>query len=112
MKYSSTSGENISLPDNCNFSVLLLAWSLATVVGSAWATNIPLNFGPFQQCSYDVFNNRVINPTWCRSGGLPACLLYLFDAVFIGLERTGHSSDDPWTLEGDADFNASHLLHS
>ena len=60
MKYSSTSGENISLPDNCNFSVLLLAWSLATVVGSAWATNIPLNFGPLQQCSHDAFNNRVI----------------------------------------------------
>ena len=39
---------------------LLFAWSLVTVVGSAWATNIPLNFGPFQQCSYDAFNNRVI----------------------------------------------------
>jgi len=41
-----------------------------------------------------------------RAASLPTIL---FDAVFIGLERTGHSSDDPWTLEGDADFNASHF---
>ena len=34
--------------------------SYAVVVGSAWATNIPLNFGPFNQCSYDAFHNEMI----------------------------------------------------
>ena len=33
---------------------------LAVVVSSVWATNIPLNFGPFAQCSYDAFHNEII----------------------------------------------------
>ena len=37
-----------------------VAVSYAVVVGSAWATNIPLNFGPFNQCSYDAFHNEMI----------------------------------------------------
>ena len=36
---------------------LLFAWSMAAIVGSALATNIPLNFGPFNQCHHDAFNN-------------------------------------------------------
>ena len=36
------------------------ASSVTVVTSSAWATNIPLNFGPFTQCSYDAFNNVVI----------------------------------------------------
>ena len=40
---------------------------MVTVVGSALATNIPLNFGPFNQCSYNAFQNTVIpEPERCR----------------------------------------------
>ena len=46
---------------------LMFAWSMSTVVGSALATNIPLNFGPFNQCSYNAFQNTVIpEPERCR----------------------------------------------
>ena len=45
----------------------VFAWSMVTVVGSALATNIPLNFGPFNQCSYNAFQNAVIpEPERCR----------------------------------------------
>ena len=39
---------------------LMFMWSMSTVVGSALATKIPLNFGPFNQCSYNAFQNTVI----------------------------------------------------
>ena len=61
---------------------LLFAWSLATVVGSALATNIPLNFGPFQQCPHDAFNNRVIP----HGPGLEGCqLAYYFCLMLFAL---------------------------
>ena len=57
---------------------LLFAWSMAAIVGSALATNIPLNFGPFNQCHHDAFNNRVIPSEEC----LPA---YYFCLVSFAL---------------------------
>ena len=36
------------------------AMSLATVASTAWATNIPLNFGPFQKCPCEAFHQQVI----------------------------------------------------
>ena len=36
------------------------ASAVTVVTSSTWATNIPLNFGPFIQCSYDAFNNVMI----------------------------------------------------
>ena len=57
---------------------LLFAWSMAAIVGSALATNIPLNFGPFNQCHHDAFNNRVIPDEEC----LPA---YYFCLMFFAL---------------------------
>ena len=46
---------------------LMFVWSMSTVVGSALATKIPLNFGPFNQCSYNAFQNTVIpEPERCR----------------------------------------------
>jgi len=51
----------VLLPANCEVVCFFIAWGMATVVGSAWATNIPLNFGLFSmQCSYDAFNNLLI----------------------------------------------------
>ena len=37
-----------------------ISLGLAVVVSSVWATNIPLNFGPFNQCSHDAFHNEMI----------------------------------------------------
>ena len=67
----------------CFFS----AWALATVVGSAWATNIPLNFGPFQQCPFDAFNNRVIPQGGCQLAYY-FCLM-LFASVVVPLSVMG-----------------------
>ena len=36
------------------------ASAVTVVTSSTWATNIPLNFGPFTQCSYDAFHNVMI----------------------------------------------------
>jgi len=43
-----------------SLSSLFFAWSYAVVAATAWATHIPINFGPFQQCSYDAFHNHII----------------------------------------------------
>ena len=58
---------------------LLFAWSMAAIVGSALATNIPLNFGPFNQCHHDAFNNRVIPSEEC----LPAYYFCLVSFAVI-----------------------------
>ena len=69
----------------------LIAWSITIVVGSAWATNIPLNFGPFQQCPYDAFNNRVLP----QGSDLEGCqlayyfCLMLFASVVVPLSVMG-----------------------
>ena len=52
---------------------------LAVVVSSVWATNIPLNFGPFQQCSFDAFHNIMIpEDVGCRYA-------YYFCLMLFGL---------------------------
>ena len=38
------------------FNLLLIT----TVASTVWATNIPLNFGPFWKCQYDAFHQQVI----------------------------------------------------
>ena len=43
-----------------SLSSLFFAWSYAVVAATAWATHIPINFGPFQQCSYDAFHIHII----------------------------------------------------
>ena len=35
---------------------IFVALAFANVASTAWATNLPLNFGPFQQCEDDAFN--------------------------------------------------------
>ena len=47
------------------------AMSLATVASTAWATNIPLNFGPFQKCPCKAFHEQVIP----QGPGLEGCRL-------------------------------------
>ena len=56
-----------------------VALSLSTVAASAWATHIPLNFGPFQQCPHDAFHHHVIpDDSECR-------LAYYFSLTLFAL---------------------------
>ena len=39
--------------------LFMACWSCTTVAGSAWATNIPFNFGSLSQCSHDAFKDHL-----------------------------------------------------
>lgn len=43
----------------------LAAWSFSTVAGSAWATNIPFNFGASRQCGTGAFQHNVLPTGGC-----------------------------------------------
>lgn len=53
----------------------LASWSFSTVAGSAWATNIPYNFGAMNICESDAFQHRVL-----PAGG---CLYSYYFSVFL-----------------------------
>ena len=38
----------------------LISVTFATIASTAWATNLPLNFGPFQQCEGDAFQYHIL----------------------------------------------------
>ena len=63
-------------------------WSYSAVFGSAWASNIPLNFGTLHQCSHDAFHHRLL-PTGTPE--LDSCrnayyfCLFLFSLIVIPL---------------------------
>ena len=44
---------------------IFIALAFATVASTAWASNIPLNFGPFQQCEHDAFHYRTLPEKPC-----------------------------------------------
>ena len=59
----------------CSFASL----ALTIITSSAWATSIPLNFGPFQQCSHDAFHDEMIpKDVGCRN-------TYYFCLMLFGL---------------------------
>ena len=66
----------------------LACWSYSAVFGSAWASNIPLNFGTLHQCSHDAFHHRLL-PTGtpeldsCRNAYYFS--LFLFSSIVIPL---------------------------
>ena len=66
----------------------LACWAFSTVFGSAWASNIPLNFGMLHQCSHDAFHHQLL-PT--GSPELDSCrnayhfCLFLFSLIVIPL---------------------------
>jgi len=37
-----------------------ISLTFATIASTAWATNLPLNFGPFQQCPQDAFRYNLL----------------------------------------------------
>ena len=45
----------------------LACWSYGTVAGSAWASNIPFNFGSVDKCEEDAFVHRVLPSGGCLS---------------------------------------------
>ena len=53
----------------------MASWSFATVAGSAWASNIPYNFGALNICEADAFQHRVL-----PDGG---CLYSYYFSVFL-----------------------------
>ena len=53
----------------------LALWSFATVAGSAWAINIPLNFGASCQCDDTAFQHNIL-----PGGG---CLFAYYFSVFL-----------------------------
>ena len=65
----------------------LACWSFSTVAASAWASNIPLNFGTLRQCGPQAFHHRVLP----IGEGLDGCLnsyyfcLLLFAVIVIPL---------------------------
>ena len=66
----------------------LACWAFSTVSGTAWASNIPLNFGTLHQCSHDAFHHRLL-PTGTPE--LDSCrnayyfCLFLFSLIVIPL---------------------------
>lgn len=53
----------------------LASWSFATVAGTAWATNIPYNFGALNICDGSAFQHRVL-----PQGG---CLYSYYFSIFL-----------------------------
>ena len=43
----------------------LTLWSFATIAGSSWSINIPLNFGTAEQCSEDAFLHKTVPSGGC-----------------------------------------------
>ena len=73
---------------------VFFAWSFAVVAATAWATHIPINFGPFQQCSFDAFHNHIIP----EEGGCR--LTYYFCLMLFGLIVIPSSNLRAGTLNG------------
>ena len=53
----------------------LSSWSFATVAGTAWATNIPYNFGAMNICDASAFQHRVLP--------LGGCLYSYYFSIFL-----------------------------
>ena len=51
-------------------------WSYASVAGSAWATNIPYNFGSLTQCDDSAFHHEILPHGGCLSSYYFSLFLY------------------------------------
>lgn len=65
----------------------LAAWSFSTVAGSAWASNIPLNFGTLHQCNATAFQHKILPSGSCLHAYYFSLLL--FGAVVVPLSILG-----------------------
>ena len=64
----------------CGF---LACWSFSTVAGSAWSSNIPLNFGTLHQCGPRAFHHQILPTDGCRNAYYFS--LFLFALIVIPL---------------------------
>ena len=65
----------------------LAAWSFSTVAGSAWASNIPFNFGSLKQCNATAFQHTILPSGSCLHAYYFS--LFLFGAIVIPLSILG-----------------------
>ena len=63
--------------------MFLSYWSSSTVAGSAWASNLPLNFGSLSQCDDEEFHHNLIPSGGCL-GSYRFCIM-LFALIVIPL---------------------------
>ena len=62
----------------------IILWTYSTVAGSAWSTNLPLNFGPLRMCSEEEFQDNIFPKA---SGCLAAYrfCVFLFAVIVLPL---------------------------
>ena len=63
--------------------MFLFSWSSCTVAGSAWSSNLPLNFGSLSQCDEEEYHHNLIPSGGCL-GAYRFCVM-LFALVVIPL---------------------------
>ena len=63
--------------------MFLFSWSSCTVAGSAWSSNLPLNFGSLSQCDEEEFHHNLIPNGGCL-GSYRFCIM-LFALIVIPL---------------------------
>ena len=63
----------------------LACWSFSTVAGSAWSSNIPLNFGTLHQCDPQAFHHRYLPTDGCRNAYYFCLFLYALIVIPLSL---------------------------
>ena len=63
--------------------IFLACWSFTTVAGTAWASNIPYNFGSLNVCSEDAFHHQVLPHGGCLSSYYFS--IFLFGILMVSL---------------------------
>ena len=63
----------------------LACWSFSTVAGTAWASNIPYNFGSLNVCSEDAFHHRVLPQGGCLSSYYFSVFLFGILMIFLSV---------------------------
>ena len=61
-----------------------ISWGSTTVVGSAWATNIPFNFDTVKQCKSDAFQHHILPTDKECVNAYRLCLL-IYAVIFLTL---------------------------
>lgn len=63
----------------------LACWSFSTVAGTAWASNIPYNFGSLEMCSEDAFHHQVLPEGGCLFSYYFSVLLFGILMIFLSV---------------------------
>ena len=63
----------------------LACWSFSTVAGTAWASNIPYNFGSLEICSESAFHHHVLPKGGCLSSYYFSVFLFGILMIFLSV---------------------------